>query len=562
MKKKIFSFILALTMILPFGFTLVGCGDKHECTASTEWSSDDTHHWKACSDSTCSETLEYGEHDFAIVTEPATLDADGLETKTCNTCGKVITTVLEMLTQNTDEQIAVLTNAVKPENYTGNLLETIVYKTNSKDRVTSISTPITDTEYLARLENGNVVSYSMSSDKPASFLKDEYIYDAEYIEKVEDKNIYYSLEVDDDENPTALELIHCNYVGNNYANSYCTNSIKNSHDYLLNISNTSTLSTTLIETMTYYVNIYKNIFSSNYGDNFSYSTDDIEFDYEVNYSQGTYTATGIIVLDTLTHENALPAKKMESFKVEFEVIYTNNLVVRNYSKFSYIVDNTPAISLDDLTEIYNITDITYSHEISNLHFERIKTIIDEFGEQEPIPFLETIRFHVNGQHYTNTTVPFGTAINTKVHDIVDDEFISKGFDNYSTINLFIDKDCTIPYDPNTDIIISDFYGTDIYIVITPNENYSLVLTSYTIYFSDIAYEYELVVAAELVLTNQEYSIDLAGINPHYDENVPGSPLTIDYDDKIIVNGETTTETTLTPTLKEYHINLYYITTYM
>lgn len=562
MKKKLLSLLIIFCMVIPFGLTLVSCGKKHTCESSTEWTFDDTHHWKTCTDSSCTEQIDYAEHDFVVTTTPATLEADGLETKTCETCGKVITTVLPIIVQTRDEQIAVLSNAVKPENYTGNLQEVVEYKTNSSDRINAAPTEIIDREYFVRTENGTAVSYSISSEKPASYTGGDYIYEAVYFETVEENNFYYTLGLDDEDNPTKLELQFKNYVGDNFLNAYGIDGINVNHDYLLKISNEATLHSTLLDTMVYYVNLYQGLFKTHFSDEFTYNTDDIEFDYNLEYEDGIYTATGTIVLDNLTHTNPLPGRKMDSFKVEFEVVYSNDLVIKNYSKFSYKIDNTPAVSSDDLTELYYITNVTYTREIHQPYITTIKNIIDSSEEVTATPYLESIRFHVNGELYAITNVEYNTTINEKISQTIESFYTSEGMDNFSSIAIYLDEAHTVRYDSTVDIYVNDFYGNDIYIEITPDEGYSVILTCYYIYFEDVDYEYELMTTVEIVVKDHEYTMSLEGINPKYDSNDPESELVVNYDDKITLDGETVTTTTFTPTENEYHVKLYYITTIM
>ena len=562
MKKKLLSLLIIFCLVIPFGLTLVSCDEKHTCEASTEWTFDDTHHWKTCTDSSCTEQIDYAEHTFVVTTIPATLAADGSETKTCETCGKTITTTLPMLVQTRDEQIAVLSNAVKSENYAGSIEEVTIYKTNSIDRIHVASKEIVDSEYLVQKDNGTLVYYAISSEKPNTYLGDDFIHDAKYFEKVENDNLYYTFDLDNENTPTKLELLSKNLVDESYAKIYLADRINTSHDYLLKISNEAALRSTLLDTMTYYVDMYKRIFETNYSDPFIYNKDDITIDYTLEYENDIYTVSGTIVLDTLTHSNEIPARKMESFKVEFEVSYTNDLVLKNYSKFSYKIDNTPAVLSDDLTELYYITDVTYTRDIHEPHISKIKSIIEAADESIAIPHREELRFHVNGELHTITTVDYNSTINVKVSETIEEIYTAEGLDNFSSIAIYLDKDHTISYDSTKDVYANSFYGTDIYIEITADEGYSLIFTSFLVYFEDIDYKYDLILNIEIVATDHEYTIDLLGPNPLYDSTDPNSEPLAAYDDKITLNEETITSTTFTPTTNEYHINLYYIMSYI
>ena len=87
MKNKIYSFIMAICLIIPSVFVLTAC-NLHVCDASAEWSTDETHHWHACKDQTCSNILDKTEHywDNGVVTTAATYKKNGVKTYTCVIC--------------------------------------------------------------------------------------------------------------------------------------------------------------------------------------------------------------------------------------------------------------------------------------------------------------------------------------------------------------------------------------------------------------------------------------------------------------------------------------------
>ena len=63
---------------------------------ATTWSSDGTHHWKACTDEGCTERNEYGEHKWntGVITKKATWSADGSRLYTCSVCKATRTEVI------------------------------------------------------------------------------------------------------------------------------------------------------------------------------------------------------------------------------------------------------------------------------------------------------------------------------------------------------------------------------------------------------------------------------------------------------------------------------------
>ena len=75
MKKfilKTITIAISLCMIFSYAFALIGCG--HEHTFASEWSCDETHHWKNCTTENCEEKDELNTHTFV----------DG----TCSVCSK------------------------------------------------------------------------------------------------------------------------------------------------------------------------------------------------------------------------------------------------------------------------------------------------------------------------------------------------------------------------------------------------------------------------------------------------------------------------------------------
>ena len=72
------------------GKTETGSIDRlpHEHRYSSEWSSNDTHHWQECS---CGEKQNYAQHTYGdwVIDTPVTAEADGAKYRTCTVCGHV-----------------------------------------------------------------------------------------------------------------------------------------------------------------------------------------------------------------------------------------------------------------------------------------------------------------------------------------------------------------------------------------------------------------------------------------------------------------------------------------
>ena len=100
MKKKqinLYKSLLLLIGILFLGITL-SCSnniqnvrdflkDTHQHSYSSDWTSDSSGHWHACS---CGEKTEFAEHSFGeyVSNKDATTEKDGTKTRTCSECGR------------------------------------------------------------------------------------------------------------------------------------------------------------------------------------------------------------------------------------------------------------------------------------------------------------------------------------------------------------------------------------------------------------------------------------------------------------------------------------------
>ena len=78
--KRTLSMIMAIIMCLSCCVLLASCG--HECEWAADWSKDATHHWKACTDTECTEVSEKAEHTWGAGVETAF----GATQYTCSVC--------------------------------------------------------------------------------------------------------------------------------------------------------------------------------------------------------------------------------------------------------------------------------------------------------------------------------------------------------------------------------------------------------------------------------------------------------------------------------------------
>lgn len=577
MKKKILCFLLMICLIFPFAATsLTACGDKdkdttttetpvtpapttpstpaHTCTAATEWTTDDTHHWHKCTSETCTLVLDKAEHDFELTSETAaTIDADGLKIETCKTCPKTKETVIPKLVQTKDEMIAVLESAVREQNYSGNIQETSYYeKTSDDSMISAAETPEKTTTYLVRKADGTMVHYTVNHNNPDGFVG-EYIEDATYIKKVDTDNIAYYLSAN--KTTYVLEGNTAETIGSNYTKNYTIDNINSNLDYLLNMHDEESMVYTLRETLSFYVNMYQSILASK-GAVFSYDKEDIAVEVTVTYEDGIYTAVGTIVLaeeDVVYQGN--PTVKIKDFKVEFTVEYKTNLVVRNDSKFIYTVENAGVP-----TQFYIINNYAYTTELAETHFTKIATVSDaEDYSGSTFSHQETLTVYVNNVLYSKTTIEFGTAINPTLNNIINE--LVEAIGDYSAISTRIENEDA--YVPAEDVIIDDYYGKSAYITVNPNDGYTLIMTSYVVVEQNYKYELIRTNKVELVETNSgTYTIDKMGPNPDYDPIYnPSVPETVAYEDYMIVNNAEISDSELTFEVTEeaYYVELtYYI----
>ncbi len=575
MKKKILCLLLMICLIFPFAATsLTACGDKnndtttetpvtpapttpttptHTCTAATEWTTDDTHHWHKCTSETCTLVLDKAEHEFEFTSETdATIDADGLKIETCKTCPKTKETIIPKLVQSKDEMIAVLGSAVREQNYSGNIQETAYYEKSSDDSMISAAeTPEKTTTYLIKKADGTMVHYTVDHNNPEDF-EGEFITDATYITNVDTDTIAYYLSAN--ELTYVLEGSTATTIGNNYTKNYTIDNINTNLDYLLSMHDEESMIYTLRETLSFYVDMYQSILALN-GAVFTYDKNDIEVESTITYEDGIYTAVGTIVLaeEAVVYQGA-PTVKIKDFKVEFAVEYKTDLVVRNDSKFIYTVENAGTS-----TQFYIINNYAYTKTIDEQLITKIATVSDAEDYGSTFPHQETLTVYVNNVLYTKANIDFGTAINTTLNDIIDELVDSIG--DYSAISTRIENEDA--YVPTEDVIIEDYYGTSAYITVAPNSGYTLVITSYILVEQNYGIELIRTNKVEIVETNSgTYTIDKMGPNPDYDPTFnPTAPETVAYDDYMVVNNAEISDSELTFEVTEnaYYIELtYYI----
>ncbi len=77
---------------------------KKDCEFDSNWTSDDKHHWHACTDEGCDEVKDKAEHtwDDGVVTKEATATEKGVKTYTCTACKATKTEEVPVITENNE----------------------------------------------------------------------------------------------------------------------------------------------------------------------------------------------------------------------------------------------------------------------------------------------------------------------------------------------------------------------------------------------------------------------------------------------------------------------------
>lgn len=457
MKKKICSFMLACCVIFASAFALISCGKKHN--KAKDWSSDDTNHWKICLDEGCDKVYDLEEHDFTETIIEPTIDADGKSTKTCSVCSKVVETVIPKIQQTKAEMIDVLVQAVKAENYSGEVQEEYTKKMNTENYYTALDNEVVTYETNCITESGTAVSF-----KKDSSLGTEAVTSGKFWFKENENYVEHSFKLNAEKNAVIPDkkLI----VGQDYSKRYIQSQVMSNLDYLLEITSEETAQSVLKNILNENVKRYQEKFAI-FGDEFTYDEDDIQVNFDIFYENGRYTAQGTIELNEINYDTPLTTKTVDSFKVDFVVVYTENYVVQNYSRFSYLIDDEPVVIDNELTEIY--IEENYIYEVRGVNVELIveaANIVESLTYGAAEIGQERVKYYIDDILFSFEDVNFNEKINTKVDEFVDFYATNQSLP-LSRIEVYLDSEHTIEYDPAVDVFAEDYYGKSIYIVILP-----------------------------------------------------------------------------------------------
>lgn len=115
MKGKKWLLAMGMVTALSVCFAFSACGgnpensgeDTHQCAFGTAYEKDETHHWKVCTDETCTKISERGEHAW----DNGVLE-NGVMTYTCSVCSKTKTENKAALYKTTCEKIYTTINGI------------------------------------------------------------------------------------------------------------------------------------------------------------------------------------------------------------------------------------------------------------------------------------------------------------------------------------------------------------------------------------------------------------------------------------------------------------------
>ena len=99
---KNLKLLTSFAVIIFVMVAIFSCAAQHEHEFSNEWTSDETHHWHACGDESCTGAIDSAEHTFgaAKVKVPATETEDGVVSFACMVCGFEKTETVDKLTHS------------------------------------------------------------------------------------------------------------------------------------------------------------------------------------------------------------------------------------------------------------------------------------------------------------------------------------------------------------------------------------------------------------------------------------------------------------------------------
>lgn len=509
MKKRVISLLIMICMLVPVAFMFTGCGHNH--TALPGWYCDDTYHWRICEDSTCKDQLNKAKHSFKKETISATVDATGSETLIC-TCGyiKSIKTLPKII-PTTSDILAVLNNVAKKDLYT-------YIKTDSNSGLTnfllgSFATPVYE-DHMARIGN-EMVYYSVdkTNAKPATYVGSEYITNAEYILNNSGKSYKYSFFENLDQ--TGLELTQAQTVGQKYITNYYTDYMSSAFGPAYSCTDEDS-----------FIDWQKNIWSQSMefynmlGINGTISPADVLVSLDGEYKNQEYTLVINTTVENIVYDND---NLMSDYKITYindttTYTFSQNAISNITSTTEYTVVDTKGTqeAEDDTSKIEtDSTVVTLSTTDGISQINKIKTLTSGYAGTYQNA-TEEVNIYLNGELYATEHVEFGKSINSYVNKHIN--FFEQQVGASTNMALYLNKENTVIYNKNRNVIVEDYYGSNVYVVITPvNPTQALVRIEYATNngFGDIVTDGEKLI----VVDSGTYTIDTTFNGQTYNEEI-------------------------------------------
>lgn len=134
--KKTVALFMAILVCLSLSVLFTACDEEEvahtEHTYATEWSSDKTHHWHACTEPGCTETSDKAEHtwDEGVISLSDESKTQGTREMTCTVCKATKQDTLEL-----DERWTKMLEMLKTDNYTLDYTQTMRFSEEDTEGV-------------------------------------------------------------------------------------------------------------------------------------------------------------------------------------------------------------------------------------------------------------------------------------------------------------------------------------------------------------------------------------------------------------------------------------------
>ena len=130
--------------------------------------------------------------------------------------------------------------------------------------------------------------------------------------------------------------------------------------------------------------------------------------------------------------------------------------------------------------------------------------------------------------------------------------VNENLHEFAEVKVYLDEDLTVEYNSNSDVFVEDYYGSEIYIKVTPQAQFTLAIAKYIYKNETENSEIEVYKKLEIYLRNNLRELEFTADDPMN----PGE--TLEYNHKIIINGEVVTLVSFYINEPTYSFEFYYI----